>query len=81
MAKQKLSSKRGQKNIQLSADKQEQALKEMKSTKGKFYGRVTVDLPHEIYNAMKVHLNDDGRTMKGYLKKLISDDLKGKGYM
>lgn len=85
MAKKSLTSKRSlQKKIK--TEEQEKALQKMrrgeqtKQTKerGKYYGRVTVDFPHEIYEEMKEYANEEGRTLKGYIVSLVKKDLKNK---
>ena len=49
--------------------------KEKPKKKGRFYGRVTVDFPHDVYDDMKEMLKNEGRTMKFYLIKLVEKDL------
>lgn len=78
MAKNKLSTRRGTTKKELSAEEQEQALQKLKGgkEKGRFYGRVTVDFPHDVYDEMKEYAQEEGRTLKGYIVSLVKKDLK-----
>lgn len=77
MAKKTLSSRRA-KTKELTAEEQEKALQGLKDKKerGKYYGRVTVDFPHEVYDEMKEMVEEEGRTLKGYIVSLVKKNLK-----
>ena len=38
--------------------------------------RITLDLEPEIYDSLKKFVKNEGRTISGYLKKLIRSDLQ-----
>ena len=82
MAKNKLSSSRGggkkEEKKELSADEQEKALQKLRKGKerGKYYARVTVDFPHDVYDEMKEFVESDGKTLKGYIVLLVKTHLK-----
>ena len=84
MAKNKLSSSRrgGAKKEEikeLTPEEQEKALQKLRKGKerGKYYGRVTVDFPHDVYDEMKEFVEEDGKTLKGYIVHLVKKHLKG----
>jgi len=82
MAKSKLSSNRrggAKKEVKdLTAEEQEKALQKMRKGKerGKYYARVTVDFPHDVYDEMKEFVEEDGKTLKGYIVNLVKKHLK-----
>lgn len=83
MAKKGLTSSRARttQKKELTAEEQEQALlnirqKKVSKPKSKFYGRVTVDFPDEVYEEMKAYTQEDGRTLKGYIISLVKKDLR-----
>lgn len=81
MAKNKLSSRRTAGSI-LTTEQQEKAFEKLKKEKvkekGKYYGRVTVDFPAEVYENMKDFVKEDGRTLRGYIISLVKKDLKNR---
>lgn len=79
MALKKLSSSRAKNKAKdLSVEEQEQALAKIKKGKSKKTQRVTVDFPYEIYGDMKEVVEEEGKTLKGYIVSLVKKDLKNK---
>lgn len=79
MALKKLSSSRAKNKAKdLSVEEQEQALAKIKKGKSKKTQRVTVDFPYEIYGDMKEVVEEEGKTLKGYIVSLVKKDLKSK---
>lgn len=48
--------------------------KRVPNKKSKLYGRVTVDLPPELYDILRKRVKQNGQTFKGYLTNLIAVD-------
>lgn len=77
----KLSSNRNKRKAKdLSVEEQEQALAKIKKRKGesKKTQRVTVDFPYQVYGDMKEVVEEEGKTLRGYIVSLVKKDLRKK---
>jgi macrodomain Ter protein organizer (MatP/YcbG family) len=77
----KLSSNRNKSKAKdLSVEEQEQALAKIKKRKGesKKTQRVTVDFTYQVYGDMKEVVEEEGKTLRGYIVSLVKKDLKKK---
>lgn len=39
-----------------------------------FYGRISIDLPPELYDVLKKNTKRKGQTLRGYVVNLIAED-------
>lgn len=49
------------------------------SAKGQPMQKTTLDLPKELHTKAKIFAMEQGKSLKGYIKELIEDDLKENG--